>query len=559
MRTTSFRHISYLVDFLVSNGIEDVIISPGSRNAPLIIAFDAHPNIKTHLIHDERVAAFYALGMADASDKPVAVTCTSGTALLNYAPAVAEAYYREVPLLVLSADRPEELIDQGDGQTIRQTEVYRNFIVSSHTYSSLNDNGELEKALSNLINLPKGPVHINLPFEEPLYGIEERGVEKLAQQALKETPKLNGLKNLNQLETIWKNSEKKMIIVGQHNPDPKWSNVLQLISNDPSVSILVENTSNVQNFTRICHNIDRTLAGIKEDELEKFQPDLLISIGGAVVSKRIKALLRNYKAKNTWRVGNHLIEEDTYQSAAHMIHIEPTDLLQHLVDIDQTPNSNFGSLWKQRDFLSQEAHERYMSTIPFSDLKVFQQIFDLIPDNANLHMANSSVVRYCQLFNPISGIEYYSNRGVSGIDGSSSTAAGFSLKVRDKLNVLISGDISFFYDSNAFWNNELGDNLKVIVISNGGGGIFEFIAGPPSTDQAHVFFAETNAIVQGICQAFDLNYLVAENEIELNDSLQTLFYSSENSRPTILEIKTQQCENARILTSYFEYIAEQNA
>jgi 2-succinyl-5-enolpyruvyl-6-hydroxy-3-cyclohexene-1-carboxylate synthase len=558
MRTSGKQHIAFLSDYLVSNGIEDVIISPGSRNAPMIIAFEGHPKIKTHLIHDERVAAFYALGMSDASSKPVALVCTSGTALLNYSPAIAEAYYRQVPLLVLSADRPQELVDQGDGQTIRQFDVYHNFIVSSHTYKDVNDNAQvLENALKNLFNEPKGPVHINIPLAEPLYDVVEHELSSTDKFEISTIPSIETISNLNELKNIWKSAEKKLLIVGQHNPDPRLEKVIDNLANDPSVAILVENTSNILQFTRACHNIDRTLATIAEEELDNYSPDLLVAIGGAVISKRIKAYFRKQKANHTWRVGLHLIEEDTYQSLTETIAVNPSDFLDEMIALEIEIGSNYGSKWKQKDFLAQAAHDDFIQTAPYSDLKVFGHIMDFLPDETILHMGNSSVVRYCQLFNPIKSVRYFSNRGVSGIDGSTSTAGGYALKTPNQLNVLISGDISFFYDSNAFWNHQLKGNFKVIVISNGGGGIFEIIPGPKSTHQAKTFFAPTVASVKGICNAYDVNYLGVSNETDLLQVLPDFFKNGENDRPTVLEIDTRSCPNSDILTAYFEYIGQQ--
>lgn len=556
MQTSRLKHIAQLADYLVSNNILDVIISPGSRNAPLIIAFESHPGLQTHLIHDERVAAFYALGMADATGKPVAMICTSGTALLNYSPAIAEAYYRQVPLLILSADRPADLVDQGDGQTIRQLDVYHNFIVSSHSYEG--ENLELlHTAFKGLVNEPKGPVHINIPLSEPLYEQAEHDMVHYDPVIIDEAANYNEIEELNELENIWSSSEKKLLIIGQHHPDQKLQLVIDQLVNDPSVAVLVENTSNIYNFNRVCHNIDRVLASIEPTELENYKPDLLISIGGAVISKRIKALFRKHKPKHNWRVGIYHIEEDTYQSVSRHLKIEPVGFLEHLSSLVVSSISNFGSLWKQRDFLSQQAHDSYLPSIGFSDLKSFEIILDHIPDNCNLHMANSSVVRYCQLFNSVKSVHYYSNRGVSGIDGSTSTAAGYSLKSASKLNVLITGDISFFYDSNAFWSKELTSNFRVIVISNGGGGIFEYIPGPSSTGQAKTFFAETTAKVKGICQAYDVHYLNASSESELEKQLERFLFSEEFSRPVVLEIDTRDCNNASILTSYFEYISQE--
>lgn len=561
MQTTALKHIALLADFCAKNGVSDVVISPGSRNAPLIIAFESHPDITTHLIHDERSAGFYALGLSEVSNKPVILTCTSGSALLNYSPALVEAYYRQIPLMVFSADRPQYLIDQGDGQTMRQPNVYQNFIQKSMVYP---ENGfqEIEKAKTCLIdifesatNTLKGPVHLNIPMDEPLYEIDDFQQFEVPVLTPADISDLSGV-DVNEIDQIWKASNKKLVLVGQLFPDQKLQQVLSMLASDPSVAVLVENTSNIQDFGKIIHCIDRTLAVINEDEMASFAPDLIVSLGGAVISKRIKAYFRNYKAQHTWRVGNYPIEEDTFQSLTKTIKVEPAVFLEHLVSLELPPVSNYGGLWKQRDLMAAQQHQVFLNEAPYADLTVFHTILDLIPDDAALHMGNSSVVRYCQLFDPVRRTTYYSNRGVSGIDGSSSTVAGHSVYDPNQLNIFISGDISFFYDSNAFWNSNLKSNLKVIVIRNGGGGIFQIIPGPSESDHAERFFAPTAPSVKGICEAYDVNYYHANSLHEIEDIAEQFFSIEKNNRPSILEISTQDANNAKVLESYFHHLSK---
>jgi len=560
MPTTNLTHIAHLVEICAKRGVKHVVLSPGSRNAPLIIAFDEHPEIKTYLIHDERSAAFFAIGLAEALNEPVAITCTSGSAPLNYSPGIAEAYYRNIPILVLTADRPIAFIDQGDGQTIRQKNVFQNYIKASFELpdfslmNDLNSSDEIvNQAINQLIQNPQGPVHVNIPLNEPLYGITD----------LVALPKIEKFQPLNnqltqtektEIETVWKNSKKKLVLIGQLAPDLNLSEILLGIVNDSSVAILVENTSNIQNFQKIVHCIDRTLAVISEDEIEIYQPDLLISLGGAIVSKKIKAFFRSNKPKTNWRVGKYLFEEDTYQSLSCSFNCAANHFFDFVNSIKYVPDSNFGNQWKQKDFIAQELHLDYLKKIQFSDFKAFEIIVDTLPDKSILHMGNSSVVRYCQLFNPIDGVHYFSNRGVSGIDGSTSTAAGFSAAKKDKLNVLISGDVSFFYDSNGLWNSYLTTNFRIIVINNGGGGIFQILDGSNSVKQAPIFFSPYQANIESICNAFSINYYSASNTEEF-ETLSSAFYSEQsNNRPALLEVKTFSSSNAVLLKDYFIYL-----
>jgi 2-succinyl-5-enolpyruvyl-6-hydroxy-3-cyclohexene-1-carboxylate synthase len=254
MKTTSITHVAHLVEICVQKGISQVVISPGSRNAPLIIAFDNHPAIEVFLIHDERSAGFFALGLAEQSNQPVAITCTSGSAPLNYAPAISEAYYRNIPLLVLTADRPVELIDQGDGQTIRQKNVFNNYIKAAfETPNFPNKDGVLKsdlivnKAINEVLEIPRGPVQINIPLAEPLYEVQDLNSvpilvsPKLEKEALTEA-------EIEDVSNQWSNADRKLILIGQLQPNYLEIEKLKHVLSDPSVAVLVENTSNIQDF-----------------------------------------------------------------------------------------------------------------------------------------------------------------------------------------------------------------------------------------------------------------------------------------------------------------------
>ncbi|MFT5822162.1 MAG: 2-succinyl-5-enolpyruvyl-6-hydroxy-3-cyclohexene-1-carboxylate synthase [Crocinitomix sp.] len=562
MNTTKISHVAHLIEICVQHGVTKVVISPGSRNAPLIIGFDAHPKIEVFLVHDERSAAFFAMGMAEESKTPVAITCTSGSAPINYAPAISEAYYRNIPLVVLTADRPIELIDQGDGQTIRQKNLFQNFIKGSFQLPNIPSDAEISlsdkianDALNLAVQIPKGPVHINIPLAEPLYATQDLATTPIITKS-QETHPVFTEEDKAEVKKEWNRAQKKLILIGQIDPNELDIIILDSVLEDASVAILVENTSNLQHFQRICHSIDRTLAIIGEDEVNDFAPDLLITMGGAIISKKIKAFLRVNKPTVNWRVGHYLFEEDSFQSLTRSIRVKPATFFEFIGSLEQSISSNFGGKWKQKDFLAAEIHGDYLAQAPFSDLKAFEIILDTVPDNSNIHMGNSSVVRYCQLFNPVRGMSYYGNRGVSGIDGSTSTAVGVANISKEKLNVIISGDTSFFYDSNAFWNNYLPSNLRVIVINNGGGGIFKIIDGPNNSEQSHHFVAPFKAKIDAICAAFNIHYLVAKTTAELDAVFHEFYEIKQDDRPVLLEVVTSAISNEKILKEYFLKISE---
>ncbi|MFZ9028034.1 MAG: 2-succinyl-5-enolpyruvyl-6-hydroxy-3-cyclohexene-1-carboxylic-acid synthase [Crocinitomicaceae bacterium] len=548
--------VQILLARCVAAGMKTIVCSPGSRNAPIVISADEHPDIETLVIHDERVAAFYALGISLATGEPVGLTCTSGSAMLNYYPAIAEAYYQSVPLIVMSADRPEEWVNHGDGQTIVQKGVYQNHIrgelVIPEDVSPESEYVErIQSLLTEAISDWKGPVHFNLPFSEPLYNTVDVTTDTVP---LIESVKVDfDESKISNFKEDWKSAKRIMVLVGQMDKDPSVEKLLNDLAADPSICILVENTSNISGV-RLNHCIDRSLNVIPEDQLDQFKPDLLLTFGGAVISKRIKAFLRGVENLKHYRVGFEFPDMDTYRHLVEHISVSASFFLKELQKEElRKYDSNFGSKWKQLDFLVKDHQDFYLDDVAFSDLKVFHWINQFLPDGINLHMANSSVVRYCQLFDPIRDARYYCNRGTSGIDGSTSTALGFAFKTPNKLNVLVTGDISFLYDSNALWSEYLTGNMKIIVVNNSGGGIFRIIDGPSSTSQLEKYFqAKHSQTAEHICKAFNIAYKSVSGDNELQAALSSFFSSSDGSRPELLEVFTDATLNDSVLKKYFE-------
>jgi 2-succinyl-5-enolpyruvyl-6-hydroxy-3-cyclohexene-1-carboxylate synthase len=563
MKSSDKRSVQLLVNQLIHSGVSHVVISPGSRNAPLIIAFNQAPEMSCFVIPDERSAGFFALGMAQQLNKPVVIVCTSGSAALNYYPAIAEAYYQSIPLFILTADRPQSWVNQGDGQTIVQHEVFKNHVLYSVTISENEEEWHLRREISTAIYFAfgksKGPVHINMPFSEPLYNQIDRKNENAEMEfpiKVFEGQSYLTYEEKFELQKCWNESPKKMIICGQMSPNPELFSLLKSFSEDTSVVVLAENTSNLIGSSFI-NCIDRTLNSISSIDEENFSPDLLISIGGAIVSKRIKTFLRKNRVRYHWKIGVDFVMMDTYQSLTHSIPFNETQFFNQLINLNLNKSStNFGSKWKQLDFLIQEkSNEFFTKDVKFSDLVAFETILDFIPESSHLHLANSSVVRYAQLFNPPSTISYWSNRGTSGIDGSVSTACGAAVISADTWHTLITGDLSFFYDSNGLWNKVLPPNLRIFLINNGGGGIFKIIPGPKSTDELDDFFVFNHEFkAEHICKAFEIEYFSAHSRESIENQMEQFFTFNESGKPKLVEIFTPSDLNDVVLNDFFENI-----
>lgn len=557
MITTNKRQVADLVEICVQKGVEEVIVCPGSRDAPFIIAFGKHAEINTTHIVDERSAAFYALGLALKTEKLVAIVCSSGSAVLNFAPAVAEAFHQGIPLLILTADRPKQWIGQMVGQTINQTEILKNVVKDSFTleqgYSSELEVYYNQRTSNQAINLAldgkKGPVHVNVPLLEPLYDQEEYSPNvKLINS---HSPSNSKDTWLSELSDRFNQADKVLVLVGQNCPNPILQKELDELSKRSNVVVMLENLSNIQ-LPFGLHCIDRSIASM-ESSIEHYTPDLLISIGGAVVSKRIKALLRSMDIKEHWRIQDDSNTVDTYQNLTEIIRMKPEHFLQSISTLENT-KTNYRNIWKKDDFINHDNQPSQLSELPFCDLKAFEKLNDYLPENTVVHLGNSSVVRYSQLFNPVKGCTYQGNRGVSGIDGSLSTAIGYAKKSED-LNVLILGDLSFMYDSNAFWIEELPKNLKVIVINNGGGGIFKIIPGPDSTSELNKgFVTEHSRTFNKFIDSYDVSYSKVNTIETLESELQNILYQSDDF--SVLEIDTRGIENEKFLKQYFNSLSK---
>jgi 2-succinyl-5-enolpyruvyl-6-hydroxy-3-cyclohexene-1-carboxylate synthase len=536
-----------VIEIFRQKEIQHIVISPGSRNAPLTMGFTNQEGFTCYSIADERCAAFFALGLAQQLQKPVAVVCTSGSAVLNYYPAVAEAFYSQIPLLIVSADRPKSKIDIGDGQTIRQENVFANHIVFSanltENASEHNDSlivSAIETAISQ-----KGPAHINVPFEEPLYEtlLEPTYVPKVTTSAIEEAEFTLATKFISE----WQLAKKKLILVGELLPNAIEQKYIDSLAEDKSVLVLLEKTSNLHHSSFI-DRIDTLISTFTEEEKLNFQPDILLTFGGMVVSKRIKSLLRNYQPKQHWHI-DEFRAYDTFGCLSQHFKTNSTSFLSQLLAennvVELKYQNDFQSIWQDRLV----KHQKYMSEIPFSDFKVFDFLSRNLPENIQLQVSNSSPIRYLQLLPCNKTIEVFCNRGTSGIDGSTSTAIGAAV-ANKKPTVLITGDISFLYDSNALWNNYIPKNFKIILINNSGGGIFRILPGHQETETFNTFFETSHHLTaEHLAKMYDFEYTSVQNENELH-SVWDSFISNQNT-PSILEIFTPEKINDIVLLDYF--------
>lgn len=563
-RDTDKEYCRILFDILLAKGFKDIVLSPGSRNAPLLIGADCRP-FRKRVITDERTAAFVACGLSLVSKKPVALVCTSGTAMYDYSPAVAEAFYQQLPLIVITADRPIEWIDQDDSQTLRQTGALSNITKGCFDIPVQNPARPEEKWYVNRIineacnlavsGLP-GPVHINIRLDNPLSGTIPYNPDEESNLRVVEY-----IDNLNLPPHIYKElaqsleGKRIMVTAGFMQPDDVLNRALIGFSKLPNVALFCETISNLH-LNNDVYKIDTVLTEIENAEesvLESLKPDVVISIGGALVSRKLKAFLRNNPPSEHWTLADTSPSADCFMSLTRHIEVKPEKFFKGITRFlsknpVKTSVANYKSLWEnKRNEACISAKSFIENNSQWSELRAFSYMLSNLPSSFNLFVSNGTTVRYAQLFTDNIPHSSFACRGVSGIDGTTATAAGCAMAYKGP-TLLITGDMSMAYDTGVLGLESLPGNFKIVVINNQGGGIFRFI---PSTreipEREKLFCAKPNLPLEKLAEAYGWNYVSIKSEEELEENFIP-FLASRNKG--LMEICVDGEVSAKILTEY---------
>ena len=550
-------------------GVTQVVVSPGSRSAPLTLAFVHHPGIITRIISDERAAAFVGLGIAQQIQQPVALVCTSGSAAYNYAPAVAEAFFQQIPLVIFTADRPPEWIDQLDGQTIRQRAIYGKHVKGSFELPVGQTEADLwyagrtvSEAISLSQHFPKGPVHMNVPIREPFYPTAGKAVTCSEQpKVITAVPSACSLseETVRALVEDWSHYDKKLIVAGQHRSDADLTRSIQQVSTDQQVPVVADVISNLHAVPGAIQHADVLLTKQPGERA----PDLLITFGRSVISKNLKLFLRKHRPAAHWHIQPAGLAADPFQSLTRVIHCEPTLFFQQLgsaLPASANQQTAYSSGWRAAEEKARQQVDSLFSSshLAVGEFQALQTVLHQLPDEANLHLANSMPVRYANLIGlsreKHTGVAVFANRGTSGIDGSSSTAVGSAL-VSDRPTVLITGDMAFFYDRNAFWHSYRLPTLRIILLNNHGGGIFRLIDGSKQQPELEEYFETQQPLTaERTAQDFGIEYhqidLTKPGTYPLLVACLTDFYRRQSGHAKLLEIITDAHTNEEVFAHY---------
>ena len=544
-------------------GVREAVLSPGSRNAPLTIAFARHPAIRTRTFSDERSAAFVGLGIALTTGAPMALVCTSGTAGLNYAPAVAEAFFQQVPLVVFTADRPPEWVDQLDGQTIRQQELYGRHIKKSYSFPvdlshpDARWHGErmISEAINEALAFPPGPVHVNVPLREPFYPAPGEEVQFNPQvKVIREIPNHYPLNPaaVPELQRELASFARVLVVAGQGMPDEPLLRALETFQAKTGAVVAGDIISNTHSSLRVIRHPDVLVPMLGEDEKEQLRPDLLLTFGQSIISKNLKLFLRANPPREHWHLQPAGAVADTFQALTRVVRVTPLSFFSTLNPtlVFNLPDFSFLERWRQAEEKAASFLEDLFGRASFSEFTAFWLVMQHLPQPGHLHLANSMAVRYANLvgLEPGQQVRVYANRGTSGIDGSTSTAVGTALSV-DEPVTLLTGDLAFFYDRNALWHNYPLPHLRIVVFNNHGGGIFRLIEGPGQQPELDEYFQTHQALTaEATAREFGFRYFSCATLEQLQAILPS-FFSTEGG-PALLEIFSDSRSNTNFFREY---------
>ena len=534
-------NVNILTSLLVAHGVRHAVVCPGSRNAPIVHNLDNCETIACHPVTDERSAGFYALGICQATDEPVAVCVTSGTALLNLAPAVAEAMYQHQPLIAISADRPRQWIGQLTGQTMPQAGVLAAIVKQSADLPEPHDSEErwhcnrlVNEALIAALQGSRGPVHINIPISEPLYSFS---TESLPEERVIKLSSAVSEGGAAELLSALERARRPIIIMGQMKPGDMPDGVIQRLRGQHYV-IMHEVLSGNEGSSAM----EETIALAEMDGC--LPPDIIVFVGDTLVSKRARRFLSHARTAEAWTINAEGIVHDPFMNLRGVIQARPSDVL---TAISGDGPREWSDYW-ERLRTAATAHRETFSPV-YSNLLAVRLLHECLSGQSGnyvMHYANSTPIRLGCLY---ARSHVFCNRGINGIEGSLSTAAGYSLSTAGTVYCVI-GDLSFFYDQNALWNTNIRGNLRILLLNNSGGEIFAKFDGLRQSNARGIVMGSHNTSAEGICIENNITYLKAHNTEELCRNIK-LLTTVRAERPILLEVFTDTDEDMRAYKEYF--------
>ncbi|AGA80597.1 2-succinyl-5-enolpyruvyl-6-hydroxy-3-cyclohexene-1-carboxylic-acid synthase [Echinicola vietnamensis] len=545
------RLILQLLSLLKQFNVRKIVVSPGSRHFSIIHSMEKDSFFQLYSVVDERSAAFFALGLIQKSNEPVAVACTSGTSTINYGSAVVEAFYQHLPLLLLTADRLPELLNQMEEQMFKQDDVFRNFVKFEGQLKEVKSgfdewycNRVINEGLLSLTSRGPGPVHLNIPIESHQGDTFSTAVLPKVRKITRTRADLEDFQWSQYAERL--KGKRILVIWGQAAPmSEQLRKSLDDFCESYNCAILCDKTSNCRHG----HAIDNafvTLRNFSIDEGAKRLPDVVITVfANYIFNNNIKKYIRRFSPKcEHWSVAPSGDIIDPFHKLTDVFEMDEGFFFRKMAEPSHQGSTEYLTSLKA---ISQRIME---PEVPFSELYAVGQLVKSLPKGASLHIANSASARMANLFVTDESINAYCNRGVNGIDGCMSAAVGFAAAADEPVYLVI-GDLTFFYDMNALWNRHLSKNLRILLLNNEGGAIMHL---PLKESLADVLSKHISAghqtSAKGWVESLGMKYNAVRNQEECDSAVEWLADTSQEG-PMVLEVFTKKEVDIKILKKYF--------
>lgn len=541
-----------LISLMAEYGIKHIVLSSGARNIPFVSAIETDERFKCYSVIDERSAAFFALGISQQLNEPVAIACTSGTAASNYLTGVTEAFYSYAPLVVLTFDRSPYLLNQIETQKIDQPAIFSSVVKKSVNLPLIKDEDDvwycqrlINEALISLRQHQTGPVHINIPLVGAMNKLVEESVHKDIADGVNVIDYIyqNDVKKFSEYARKLK-GKKALVVMGQSLPFPQETqSAIRSFCSTYHIPILADNLSNFRCDEMIfAEGVGKAL---NSKTIAKYVPDIIISFG-ANFQERLKDLFRAHKEKiSHWSIDPQGIVRDVFKCQSALFECTPLTFFDEMNKAaDSGYSSDYLDSWKNLE------NNLVMPEMPFTNFYITQEFSKMIPDDSILHTAILNSTRLMQFFKLDKSVTCFSNVNSFGIDGCLPTFMG-QAAVTDKLAFLLIGDLSFFYGMNAVAIKHRSNNIRILVLNNGGGAEFHIMPDSnaiPTIDW-HIGCSHTRS-VKGWVESMGYEYLAASNKEELSEVLPK-FVSADHDKPVVLETFTTMKEDGEFTLSVY--------
>lgn len=536
MYISKFKTIQVLIPLLKAHNIKHIVISPGARMREFVLSVEEDPFFTCYSVTDERSAAYFAMGISQELDAPVAISCTSSTATTNYLPGITEAFYQKVPILVLTGDRDPYLLGQQEDQMINQVNMYDRVVRKSVHLPIVENKADfwycerlVNEAILELDHRIKGPVHINVPVPAVITWADDNVDHYPEVRSIKRISFNHENDNILREKVEELKEAKRILILAGQNTEPFKSEILSQFFQKYNCLIHSEHMGNLNIEGRL--NLAMLGDGLSESDYDDFMPDIVISFNGTLgISRGMKENFRKKKFRH-WHVCEDGTVVDAYKNLNTIFECNADNFFGYFVE-------QAGPELKNDKLYYNQWLEKYNSIaypdIPFSNVLVIKNLLKAIPENSLLHLSILNSIRLSHFFKLPKNTKVYANIGTDGIDGSMSTFLGQST-VSDRLSFLIIGDLSFFYDMNSLRIKHIKNNVRILLINNHGGN--EFYQQPimPTTDLG--LGAKHNNYARGWAESVGFKYLLAQTEEEFIHNLDE-FATPTSDRPILLEVFT---------------------